>query len=313
MMVAWPRNFWIVGAIALRGVAGGDSVGVARRMGGHDRQRRGSAAGDAWMADRGADELPRTVRAGCRGGPRAADRGGRGDRGRPRTPSRAGAALPARNRRRRPAQGSELPASLRRAASAAHPDARWMPFEADQQSFADQPTRLFLMRARMFGMPVEAFHRLIGGRATMQVKIAGADSDGGRPRRRDGSIRDRDALQRHVPARARRRCSIQGSCGSRSMREQCAPGSPAAGTPFPRRCCSATTVCSPTSSPMTVRDRRRTAGVLPVSVSLHPCATIATSDPRVSQRTGRRDGCCRRASSHMESSTFRRWTYNVRR
>ena len=56
----------------------------------------------------------------------------------------------------------------------AGPDARWMPFEADQQSFADPPTRLFLMRARMFGLPVEAFHRLIGGRATMQVKIAGA-------------------------------------------------------------------------------------------------------------------------------------------
>ena len=53
------------------------------------------------------------------------------------------------------------------------PDSRWMPFEADQQSFADQPTRIFLMRARMFGLPVEAFHRLLGGRATMQVKIGG--------------------------------------------------------------------------------------------------------------------------------------------
>lgn len=53
------------------------------------------------------------------------------------------------------------------------PDSRWMPFEAEQQSFADQPTRLFLMRARMFGLPVEAFHRSIGGRATMQVKVAG--------------------------------------------------------------------------------------------------------------------------------------------
>jgi hypothetical protein len=48
-----------------------------------------------------------------------------------------------------------------------------MPFEAEQQSFADEPTRLFLMRARMFGVPVEAFHRAVGGRATMQVTIAG--------------------------------------------------------------------------------------------------------------------------------------------
>ena len=53
------------------------------------------------------------------------------------------------------------------------PDAAWMPFEAEQQSFADDPTRLFLMRARMFGVPVQAFHRLIDGHATMQVKVAG--------------------------------------------------------------------------------------------------------------------------------------------
>jgi hypothetical protein len=53
------------------------------------------------------------------------------------------------------------------------PDAAWMSFEAEQQSFADEPTRLFLMRARMFGVPVEAFHRLIGGHATMQVTVAG--------------------------------------------------------------------------------------------------------------------------------------------
>ena len=53
------------------------------------------------------------------------------------------------------------------------PDSRWMPFEAEQQSFADEPTRLFLMRARMFGVPVEAFHRAVGGQATMQVTVAG--------------------------------------------------------------------------------------------------------------------------------------------
>ncbi len=53
------------------------------------------------------------------------------------------------------------------------PDAAWMSFEAEQQSFADEPTRLFLMRARMFGIPVEAFHRLTDGHATMQVKVAG--------------------------------------------------------------------------------------------------------------------------------------------
>lgn len=54
------------------------------------------------------------------------------------------------------------------------PDSAWMPFEADQQSFTDQPTRLFHMRARMFGMPVDVFHRLIDGHATMRVKLFGA-------------------------------------------------------------------------------------------------------------------------------------------
>jgi hypothetical protein len=53
------------------------------------------------------------------------------------------------------------------------PDARWMPFEAEQHSFVDPPARLFLMRARMMGVPVQAFHRLVNGHARMQVKIGG--------------------------------------------------------------------------------------------------------------------------------------------
>ena len=53
------------------------------------------------------------------------------------------------------------------------PTARWMTFTAEQQSFVDQPTRLFLMRASLLGVPVEAFHRLIDGHARMQVKAAG--------------------------------------------------------------------------------------------------------------------------------------------
>lgn len=53
-------------------------------------------------------------------------------------------------------------------------DAAWMPFVAEQQSFVDEPTRLFFMRAQMFGMPVEALHRLRNGHATMRVKALGA-------------------------------------------------------------------------------------------------------------------------------------------
>lgn len=53
------------------------------------------------------------------------------------------------------------------------PGSRWMPFVADQTSFADRPTRLFLMRARMFGLPVEAFHQFVDGRARMRVNLLG--------------------------------------------------------------------------------------------------------------------------------------------
>ncbi|MGE0815395.1 MAG: DUF6544 family protein [Vicinamibacterales bacterium] len=53
------------------------------------------------------------------------------------------------------------------------PDSPWLPFTAEQVSVVDPPVRLFLMRARMRGLPVEAFHRSIGGHATMQVRVAG--------------------------------------------------------------------------------------------------------------------------------------------
>ena len=53
------------------------------------------------------------------------------------------------------------------------PNSAWMPFEAEQQSFTDQPTRLFHMRARMFGLPVDIFHRLMDTHATMRVKVFG--------------------------------------------------------------------------------------------------------------------------------------------
>jgi hypothetical protein len=53
------------------------------------------------------------------------------------------------------------------------PDTPWMPFEARQHSFLGGPIRLFLMHARMRGLPVQAFHRYEGGRATMRVRLGG--------------------------------------------------------------------------------------------------------------------------------------------
>jgi hypothetical protein len=52
------------------------------------------------------------------------------------------------------------------------PDARWMSFTGEQHNFYDQPSRLFLMNASMFGIPIQAFHKFIGPSATMRVKIA---------------------------------------------------------------------------------------------------------------------------------------------
>lgn len=71
------------------------------------------------------------------------------------------------------------------------PDQRWMSFRGEQvNSFsAGQtagPTRLFLIDATMFGLPVDVFHVFEAGTATMRVKIcslvpmvdaAGADMD----------------------------------------------------------------------------------------------------------------------------------------
>ena len=52
------------------------------------------------------------------------------------------------------------------------PSARWMSFTGEQYNFYDQPSRLFLMDASMFGVPFQVFHRFVGPSATMRVKVA---------------------------------------------------------------------------------------------------------------------------------------------
>jgi hypothetical protein len=49
---------------------------------------------------------------------------------------------------------------------------RWMPLHAEQYDFFDQPTRIFVMRASMFGLPLEGLHLFRGPDATMQIKVA---------------------------------------------------------------------------------------------------------------------------------------------
>ncbi len=53
-------------------------------------------------------------------------------------------------------------------------DARWLRFAADQHSFANEPTRLFWMRATLLGFPMQVLHRLADGHASMRVKALGA-------------------------------------------------------------------------------------------------------------------------------------------
>jgi hypothetical protein len=48
----------------------------------------------------------------------------------------------------------------------------WMKMKADQQSFVDPAARLFLIKASMFGLPFEAFHRYVGATATFKVRVA---------------------------------------------------------------------------------------------------------------------------------------------
>lgn len=52
------------------------------------------------------------------------------------------------------------------------PRAAWMAFTGQQVNGFAPRSRLFLMDASMFGMPVQAFHRYVGAAATMQVKVA---------------------------------------------------------------------------------------------------------------------------------------------
>jgi hypothetical protein len=46
----------------------------------------------------------------------------------------------------------------------------WMPISADQQSFVDPATRLFLVEGAMSGLPFTGFHRYVTAGATFQVR-----------------------------------------------------------------------------------------------------------------------------------------------
>lgn len=51
-------------------------------------------------------------------------------------------------------------------------DAPWMNATVDQWNFMQPNARLFLMRARLGGIPLTAFHRYVGSEATFEVRVA---------------------------------------------------------------------------------------------------------------------------------------------
>lgn len=53
----------------------------------------------------------------------------------------------------------------------ASPDDPWMSFTAEQQNTVHPPSRLFHMRARKAGLPVDVLHVFRDGHATMQAKV----------------------------------------------------------------------------------------------------------------------------------------------
>jgi hypothetical protein len=73
------------------------------------------------------------------------------------------------------AVGRPIPRSMRAVFDATmyrQPGGPAMPARSVQYSFFDDPARLFLMRARMFGLPVRALHLYREAAATFQVRVA---------------------------------------------------------------------------------------------------------------------------------------------
>lgn len=50
-------------------------------------------------------------------------------------------------------------------------DGGWMTIHVDQHSFFDQPTRLFLLDASLYGIPFDALHAYTGESASMRVRV----------------------------------------------------------------------------------------------------------------------------------------------
>ncbi|MBK8482410.1 MAG: hypothetical protein IPL40_14795 [Proteobacteria bacterium] len=50
-------------------------------------------------------------------------------------------------------------------------DGRWMAFTSEQRNFIAPSARLFVMRASLFGVPVDAYHEFVGAEARFRVRV----------------------------------------------------------------------------------------------------------------------------------------------
>jgi len=51
-------------------------------------------------------------------------------------------------------------------------ESKWMDIDAQQYNFTNDPTRVFFIESKMFGIPFDGLHLYIGENATMQIKVA---------------------------------------------------------------------------------------------------------------------------------------------
>ncbi|MCB0663392.1 MAG: hypothetical protein KDC24_11675 [Saprospiraceae bacterium] len=49
----------------------------------------------------------------------------------------------------------------------------WFDFTTEQYNFFDKPTRLFFMKAKMFGLPVLGYHKYADGQSSMDIRLLG--------------------------------------------------------------------------------------------------------------------------------------------
>jgi hypothetical protein len=144
-------------------------------------------------------------------------------------------------------------------------ESAWMPFRSEQYDFFDQPTRVFLMRASRFGLPMEGLHLFRGPDATMRIKVASLFPvvDGHGPRMNQGeTVTLFNDLCVMAPARLIDRQMIQWEAAGPLEARARFTERPSRATPGPHLCGT-----TRTSAAAGCRATQRPCGTLPTASS----------------------------------------------